>query len=101
MLLAAIQRQDTTQVYIDLLTQGDLAALKAKKAGQPMPPKPEPSEVDPRSKRYLILTLFGEFEKCHYPMPLNYLEEPDIAKLRQTFARMHSELTIQAVSAQN
>ena len=45
-------------------------------------------------KRYLILTLNGEFEKVHYPLPLNYLEEPDIATLRKTFQRMHSEVSL-------
>lgn len=36
-------------------------------------------------KRYVILTLNGEFEKVHYPLPLAFLEEPDIATLRRTF----------------
>ena len=44
--------------------------------------------VDPTQKRYLILTLNGEFEKVHYPMPLSFLEEPDIGLLRKTFTRM-------------
>jgi len=31
-----------------------------------------------QDKMYLILTFEGEFEKVHYPMPLSYLEEPDV-----------------------
>ena len=51
-------------------------------------------DVDPTQKRYLILTLNGEFEKVHFPMPLSYLEEPDIATLRRTFTRMQSEVSL-------
>ena len=49
------------------------------------------SQVDPKQKRYLILTLNGEFEKVHYPMPLAFLEEPDVGALRRTFTRMQSQ----------
>ena len=87
MLQTAFKRQETEKVYIDLLTQQDLAAMKAKKQGIDVQ-KPDPSKVDPRGKRYLIMTLFGEYDKCHYPMPLIYLEEPDITLLRRTFTRM-------------
>ena len=51
-------------------------------------------DVEPTQKRYLILTLNGEFEKVHFPMPLAYLEEPDIATLRRTFTRMQSEVSL-------
>ena len=50
------------------------------------------SKIDPRQKRYLILTLSGEFEKVHYPMPLAFLEEPDVGTLRRTFIRMQSQV---------
>ena len=42
----------------------------------------------------MILTFEGEFEKVHYPLPLAYLEEPDIATLRRTFSRMQSEVSL-------
>lgn len=42
----------------------------------------------------MIVTLNGEFEKVHYPLPLNFLEEPDIATLRRTFTRMQSEVSL-------
>jgi len=29
-------------------------------------------------KKYLILTFEGEFEKVHYPLPLLYLDEPEM-----------------------
>ena len=52
------------------------------------------TDVDPTQKRYLILTLLQEFEKVHFPLPLSFLEEPDIATLRRTFQRMQSEANL-------
>jgi coiled-coil domain-containing protein 61 len=69
-----------------MLTQNDLALLKAKKQGISTSTITE--VVDVRSKRYLILTLTGEFEKVHYPLPLSYLEDPGIEVLRRTLTRM-------------
>jgi coiled-coil domain-containing protein 61 len=73
-----------------MLTQNDLALLKAKKQGIASPIVTE--AVDVRSKRYLILTLTGEFEKVHYPLPLTYLEDPGIEVLRRTLTRMQSQV---------
>ncbi len=77
---------------MDLLTQQDLAQLKAKKQGVMAPQPTEP--VDVRAKRYLILTLTGEFEKVHYPLPLNYLEDPGVEVLRRTLTRMQSQVDV-------
>jgi hypothetical protein len=43
---------------------------------------------DPKQKKYIILTLKGQYEKTHYPLPLVFLAEPDINTLRRTFTRM-------------
>mmetsp|Transcript_6954 Transcript_6954/g.8368 ORF Transcript_6954/g.8368 Transcript_6954/m.8368 type:complete len:158 (+) Transcript_6954:152-625(+) len=96
MLMAALNREQTDEVVIDLLTQQDLALIKARKQnpGQQTPQSLDHTTVPPEVKRYLILTLNGEFEKVHYPLPLSYLEEPDIATLRRTFQRMHSEVSL-------
>jgi hypothetical protein len=40
------------------------------------------------------MTYEGEFEKVHYPLPLNYLEEPDMQSLFKTFTRMQSQLNM-------
>ena len=58
------------------------------------PAKSDHALVDPKQKRYLILTLQGEFEKVHYPMPLAYLEDPDVGTLRRTFTRMQSQCDV-------
>ena len=96
MLAAALKREQNDEVVIDLLTQQDLAMIKARKQnpGMAAPQSLDHLNVPPTVKRYLILTLNGEFEKVHYPLPLNFLEEPDIATLRRTFARMHSEVSL-------
>jgi len=39
-------------------------------------------------KKYVILTFDGEFEKIHYPLPLQYEEEPDMQSMYKTFQRL-------------
>lgn len=86
MLMTAMKRESQDEIYLDLLTAQDLAMLKARKQNpQNTPALSDHSLVDPKQKRYLILTLNGEFEKVHYPMPLAFLEEPDVGALRRTF----------------
>lgn len=69
-----------------MLTQDDLAHLKAKKQG--LATQLPTVFADVTAKRYLILTLTAEFEKVHYPLPLTYLEDPGIEVLRRTLTRM-------------
>ena len=94
MLLSAAKSQQMDQgienvdpgsnvVSLALLTQQDLVELKNKKAGNSGGPAssnnilsggsqgqvPEANRYD---KKYLILTFEAEFEKVHYPMPLNF-----------------------------
>ena len=74
-----------------------MALIKARKQNPRAantPSELDHTEVDPTQKRYLILTLSGEFEKVHYPLPLTYLETPDVATLRRTFMRMQSEVSL-------
>ena len=92
MLMTALRKDAQDEIYLDLLTAQDLAMLKARKQNpQGTPAMSDHSLVDPKQKRYLILTLNGEFEKVHYPMPLAFLEEPDVGALRRTFTRMQSQ----------
>ena len=41
---------------------------------------------------YLIMTFDSEFEKVHYPLPLNYLEEPELDQMFKTFQRLQSQV---------
>jgi hypothetical protein len=40
----------------------------------------------------MILTFEGEFEKVHYPLPLIYLDEPDLQTIFQTFERLQNHI---------
>mgnify|MGYP003305496948 CR=1 FL=1 len=59
--------------------------------------------VNRYDKKYLILTFDAEFEKVHYPMPLNYLEEPDMQSMFSTFQRLqaHIQMNMTARSMQH
>ena len=89
----AIARRETDTYYLDLLTQHDLMMLKARKQGQQYTKPDEPA--DPTGKRYLILTITNvDQDKVHFPMPLNYLEDPGIEVLRRTLTRMQSAVQL-------
>lgn len=49
-------------------------------------------------KKYFILTFEAEFEKVHYPMPLAYLEEPDMQSMLNTFQRLQSHVPMNTTS---
>ncbi len=98
-MLATAVRQENESVYIDILTAQDLELLKSRKAGNTSglsqssaslsssKPRPPPS-----TKRYLILTYAGDFDKVHYPLPLSYEENPDPEVLKSTVSRLAKEL---------
>ena len=53
----------------------------------------ENSNIKPENnKRYLILTYMVEFDKVHYPLPLNFDENPDIDTLKNTIRRLRLEI---------
>ena len=86
LLITALEKKQTEEIFVDLLTQYDLVCLKAKKSGQAANAPPRPTgEADLAQKRYIILTNVHEFEKTHFPLPLSHLAEPDIGTLRRTF----------------
>jgi coiled-coil domain-containing protein 61 len=68
-----------------MLSQQDLMELKQKQNGIQSSPAMSQNKAD---KRYLILTLEGEFEKVHYPLPLQFMEEVDMASMLKTFQRL-------------
>ena len=45
------------------------------------------------------MTYDGEFEKVHYPLPLSYLEEPDMQQMFRTFQRLQSHLKMSQSTA--
>ena len=82
---------DSHSVTLDLLTSEDLEALRQASGVQPPAAKPETSH-GVRSKRYLILTYHGEFDKVHYPMALTFSDVEDTAELKRTIVRLRDEL---------
>ncbi|CAD8113566.1 unnamed protein product [Paramecium sonneborni] len=90
MLQSAIKNQTET-VYIDILTFQDLEQIKNKR-----PKQNQQQNLTPNNKRYLILSYIVEFDKVHYPLPLNFNEQPNIQQMKQTIIRLRKENEQQA-----
>lgn len=111
MLLSAV-RQESDSVFVDLLTYSDLELLRSKRAGGSSgaaaqagiqqqtaalpPPTQQQLQQQPGSsaanKRYLILTYAAEFDRVHYPLPLQYEENPDPRRLKATIRTLRAQL---------
>lgn len=96
---AVLQQSDS--VFVDLLTCQDLEMLKAKKAAAAangdtaaQQPQQQVRQLPPSlaSKRYLILTYASEFDRVHYPLPLQADEQPDPARFRAVIASLRQQL---------
>jgi len=89
-------------VSLELLTYGDLEALRDRKLGQqPRRAAPQPATAVGSSareaasgggKRYLIMTYRAEFDVVHYPLPLPATHQPGTDALRNTIHRLHQQL---------
>lgn len=97
MLLTAMRHQ-TDSVALDLLTYSDLELLKSRKmgagstAGGSKPAGGSGGAGGGNNKRYLILTYVVEFDRVHYPLPLQPLEAPTVASLQRQIRRLRSEV---------
>lgn len=84
---------ENQELSVRLMTTADLADMKAKRNPSHASSLASSAQKVPKTdKRYLILSLEGEFEKVHYPLPLVYTEEPDMQTMFRTFQRMSSQL---------
>eukprot|EP00826_Nyctotherus_ovalis_P015680 TRINITY_DN1447_c0_g1_i13.p1 TRINITY_DN1447_c0_g1~~TRINITY_DN1447_c0_g1_i13.p1 ORF type:complete len:503 (+),score=119.14 TRINITY_DN1447_c0_g1_i13:245-1753(+) len=86
-MLCSALKDETSSVYMDVLTAQDLEELKRKKLGAAAPAVPTTS-----TKRYLILTSANDFDKVHYPLPLSYEENPDVETMKRTISRLSSAI---------
>ena len=77
-------------VIVDLLTYQELEMFRSSR--NPGTNSSQPSNPKLQTKRYLILTFSGEFERVHYPLPLAFEESPNIENLQKTILRLKSEL---------
>lgn len=88
MALSALS-QESDAVYLDVLTARDLEMLR--RHANPQGP-PTTSAAGQSDKRYLILTYRAEFDKVHYPLPLQLDERSEEDTLRNMVGRLKSEL---------
>lgn len=104
MLYSALDRESES-VFIDLLTFTDLEILKARKNnynskdGSSFPPSNTSSSSTSNAgltkaqlKRYMILTYSSEFDKVHYPLPLNFEDVPNPISLLKVIKRLRADL---------
>lgn len=95
-MLASAFSKESENVTVDLLTYTDLELLKANKAGNKQPPKASfaasTSNMKQYQKRYVIITYTSQFDRCHYPLPLNFEDEPNFPALKRTIARLRRQL---------
>jgi coiled-coil domain-containing protein 61 len=92
MLLSSIQK-NSESVYLDILTYQDLEMLKARKQKSNASSTAQSiDKLKTNNKRYMILTYAVEFDKVHYPLPLNFEENPDVEALKATIRRLRNEI---------
>mmetsp|Transcript_9418 Transcript_9418/g.10319 ORF Transcript_9418/g.10319 Transcript_9418/m.10319 type:complete len:644 (-) Transcript_9418:265-2196(-) len=84
-------KKSSETVMIDLLTYEDLEQMRRRNTSTDNPAKVTNPQL--LTKRYLILSYVVEFDKVHYPLPLNYVESPDRSTLKRTVERLRTELT--------
>ncbi|KAI4469248.1 hypothetical protein MML48_2g00001031 [Holotrichia oblita] len=76
-------------ISLELLTFEDLDSLRSKKIrGNSR----HFSNTHGNNKRYLIVTYTVEFDRIHYPLPLEYCGPPDPAVLQATIRKLEAEV---------
>lgn len=78
-----------SSVSLNLLSQQDLMQLKQQSQSESGSQLTQSNKFE---KKYIILTFSGEFDKVHYPLPLKYLEEPEMDQMYKTFQRLQCQL---------
>ncbi|KAG7200110.1 hypothetical protein KM043_000555 [Ampulex compressa] len=81
--------QTSECIALDLLTCEDLESLR--------PPRVEGNATSSvtngsSNRRYLILTYTAEFDRIHYPLPLEYTGLPDATILQATIRKLQAEI---------
>lgn len=90
MLLTALTKSSES-VMIEIFSYQDLELLRSKNGEQRSNPSISFNKPIKNNKRYLILTYLVEFDKVHYPLPLNFDENPSPATLKNTIQRLRIE----------
>ena len=87
MLLSGLSKESES-VFVDLLTPHDLEMLKARQNLNANTSVSVPSQ----SKRYLIITYQGEFDRVHFPLPLAHEDTPNVATLQRVIRKLKRKL---------
>ena len=72
---------NSDSITIDILTHHDLGKQK---------PKNSKINDERNNNVYLIMSYIAEFDKVHYPLPLNYVSQPDPDRLKLAIRRLSS-----------
>ncbi|GLE02929.1 hypothetical protein PINS_up011793 [Pythium insidiosum] len=109
MLLSAISHRSDS-VFIDLLTTADLENYRKRKlgnrarldeswdsSGSTAPTNPNAANQH-QQKRFLILTYAVEFDRVHFPLPLQRVLSPTPETLQRTIRRLRQALASQRSS---
>ncbi|OQS07446.1 viable flagellar protein number 3 [Thraustotheca clavata] len=91
MLVSALNHKSDS-VFIDLLTYSDLELYRKRKLGKSTLADSGATSAHSNNKRYLILTYAVEFDRVHYPLPLNYIDNPAPEVLQRTILRLKQSL---------
>ncbi|KAL0269554.1 UNVERIFIED_CONTAM: hypothetical protein PYX00_007247 [Menopon gallinae] len=91
MMLKSGLLRTSDSITLDLLTIEDLEELRNKKIINSHPGS-RFIQAGNLNKRYLILTYTVEFDRIHYPLPLDYCGPPDPAVLQGNIRRLEAEV---------
>lgn len=86
-------------ISLDLLTYNDLEQLRTQKLKHRLSRTSTNNAYS--NRRYLILRYCVEFDRIHYPIPLDYCGPPDPALLQSTILKLQKELEQTKASLEN
>eukprot|EP00919_Chromeraceae_sp_WS-2016_P028561 GHVR01067582.1.p1 GENE.GHVR01067582.1~~GHVR01067582.1.p1 ORF type:complete len:123 (+),score=1.28 GHVR01067582.1:631-999(+) len=89
MLITSLTK-NSDEVVSDILTHGDLVKMTSKQSTT----NSKIINANLQQKRYLIITYLTTYDKIHYPLSLNYIEEPSCERTRLTIRRLSQELEL-------
>ncbi len=83
---------DSPAVSLDLLTSEDLDALRQASGLSTRLTHKQTHNNTTHSKRYMILTYQGEFDRVYYPMALHFCDQDNVPELKKTIVSLREEI---------
>ncbi|XP_018324333.1 coiled-coil domain-containing protein 61 isoform X2 [Agrilus planipennis] len=81
----------SSSISLNLLTLEDLEAMRIKRLRSHLTCT-HSTTCENQNRRYLIITYTVEFDRIHYPIPLEYCGAPDPVVLQATIHRLEEEI---------